>query len=493
MGLLQEGVGALTGDKATEALGAAEASTKPYDFGYLGTVNQAGYDANGNKLNFGAATDQAVGAGLQMAPYFLAPETMLGKMPGGVITKIMANTGLGYLVGSGTSLSQGKPAGAAFAPNASNITGAVAGAATTGAISALGAWGRSASGITTQMQNALKNGGITTEELNNYLDAAKARVTDIRATSPLTLAANKLDEAASSINAQAAAAGEAVGQAKAALGNVPMNADAVSTIASDFKARALEQYGLNLAPNEDGVIEATAASGRTPPISTSDANRIAEAYTRIMGLTDTTARNGADVIKYLDNAINYSRAANNGFSPLEGLMYSARKPLDDVVRAASPGLAEANDAASLLYQLQGEVQKMAGGQQQRGELLMRRIFSGDKSGEVQDLFDKIKAATGIDLINQAVLARFAIDTVGDPSQESLLTQMLGEASEGGGGGGIWRTAANVGRAIARHTFANPANIGTNLVSGSTPSMIPSLLSRGAMEVGSYEASPGQQE
>jgi hypothetical protein len=343
------------------------------------------------------------------------------------------------------------------------------------------------------MQNALENGGITTEELNDYMDAAKARATDIRATSPLTLAANKLDEAATSINEQTSAAGEAVGEAKNALGATPIDNNAVSTIATDFKTRALDQYGINLEPDEDGTIQANPAPGRTPPITTADANRIAQAYQRIVGLTDTTARNAADVIKYLDNSINYARGANGGFDPLESLLYSARKPLDDAVRDAAPGLAEANDAFSTLKQLQTEVKNMAGGQQQRGELLMRRIFSGDKSGEVQNLFDKIKAVTGIDLINQAVLARFAIDTVGDSSQESLLTQMLGKASEGGGGGGIWRTAANVGRAIARHTFANPETIGTNLVAGSTPSMIPSLLSRGAMEAGSYEASPGQQE
>jgi hypothetical protein len=324
------------------------------------------------------------------------------------------------------------------------------------------------------------------------MDAAKARATDIRATSPLTLAANKLDEAATSINEQTSAAGEAVGEAKNALGATPIDNNAVSTIATDFKTRALDQYGINLEPDEDGTIQANPAPGRTPPITTADANRIAQAYQRIVGLTDTTARNAADVIKYLDNSINYARGANGGFDPLESLLYSARKPLDDAVRDAAPGLAEANDAFSTLKQLQTEVKNMAGGQQQRGELLMRRIFSGDKSGEVQNLFDKIKAVTGIDLINQAVLARFAIDTVGDSSQESLLTQMLGGAAQEGGGS-IWRTVASVGKTIARHTFANPETIGTNLVAGSTPSMIPSLLSRGAMEAGSYEASPGQQE
>jgi hypothetical protein len=110
------------------------------------------------------------------------------------------------------------------------------------------------------------------------------------------------------------------------------------------------------------------------------------------------------------------------------------------------------------------------------------VFSGDKSGDVQDLFGKIKAITGIDLVNHAVLAKHAIDTVGDISQRSLLDQAI----EGGihaNTGSIIPTIINLGKGLVQKTVANPETIGRNIVTNKK-SIFPSLIQKGAIELGS---------
>ena len=97
---------------------------------------------------------------------------------------------------------------------------------------------------------------------------------------------------------------------------------------------------------------------------------------------------------------------------------------------------------------------------------MKRVFSGDKSGDVQNLFGKIKNETGIDLVNHAVLAKHAIETVGDATQKSILDQMIEggiEAHTGGIGAGLF----NLGKGIARKTIANPETLGREAVTGTS--------------------------
>lgn len=119
LGLLQEGVGKLFGSQPDVQRGAELASNMPADFGFLGKVNAAGYDANGKSLDLGNATAQAVGAGLQIAPWLIgageagSAAEKIGQTSFGALVKGGAKTGaaIGGLSGIGTSLqSQGEEA-----------------------------------------------------------------------------------------------------------------------------------------------------------------------------------------------------------------------------------------------------------------------------------------------------------------------------------------------------------------------------------------------
>jgi hypothetical protein len=186
----------------------------------------------------------------------------------------------------------------------------------------------------------------------------------------------------------------------------------------------------------------------------------------------------------LDDLVDYSKTDQVGINhdPIEGLLKHTRGNLNNVVRNSAPDLANANDRFSSLKGLEKEIGGMAGKNLQKGELLMKRVFSGDKSGDVNDLFQKIKDETGIDLVNHAVLAKHAIDSFGDSSQKSLLQQAI-EGGVEAHTGGVIPAILKAGGNAARKTFANPETIGRNIVKGKSSGILPSLLIKGGARVG----------
>lgn len=397
--------------------------------------------------------------------------------------KTLAGAGIGYAGGVAGNLSQGQGLVQSIAPNVNNLAGAAFGGIAPLAGEGLGKLFQKISGIDPQIAAALKDGSITEEQYNSYINAAKTRAGDIRAATPLTMAADNLDQAALKIKGIASGAGEIVGKAKDDLNNIELP-DNISSVFEDFKNRIGQQYGIGI----DNNGELSTLPGREISVNTATQNKISQIYKSLSDLQGTatkntgTARQGADVISKLDNLINYR---GTDLDPIESLWYSTRQGIDNVLRQVSPDFANANDTFSVIKNVQDEINQMAGNQNQRGELLMKRVFSGDKSGQVQDLFDKIKKITGIDLVNDAVLAKHAIQTVGDQSQKTLLQQIFEEGSKAptGGGVNIWNWPLAAAKGIAKNTFANPETIGRSLInngSNSVQGLLPTLFRNAAM-------------
>lgn len=81
-----------------------------------------------------------------------------------------------------------------------------------------------------------------------------------------------------------------------------------------------------------------------------------------------------------------------------------------------------NQRLSSLYDLRNELNAKLGKEGERGGSLMKRIFS-PSDNNTKLLFDSIYKETGIDLVNEATLARFAMETIGDARQASMLEQL----------------------------------------------------------------------
>lgn len=402
--------------------------------------------------------------------------SLLGKVAGSTVTK-GALAGYGY--GSAQNLSQGQSLGQAFTPNLNNVGGGLLGGATPIALKGVSAAAKGLSGVSDQIINALKDSGISTDDYNSYINAAKARATNVRAPAPLELAANQLDSAAKTIQTKTDTAGEVVGAAKKAAASTPLAP--LDEVGQKLQQHVGDKYGLDLRTDpKTGNVKALPQAGNMRQVAPGDVARIENIASQINNLhaNGGTVKNATEVIDNLNNLVDHSKTDIYGKTndPLEGLIKDTAGNLNKVVRKSSSTLADANDKFSALKNLQDEITKMAGGNLNRGELLMKRVFSGDKSGDVQNLFGKIKDETGIDLVNHAVLAKHAIDVAGDESQKSLLQQAI----EGGTAitKGPLAALLHAGKVVGQKVVGNPETIGRNAVKG-TEGLTSQFIKKGA--------------
>lgn len=408
----------------------------------------------------------------------------------GGLSKLASNTVAkgavtGYGAGVASNLSQGKGLGESFAPDINTIGGAVLGGAAPAVLKGLGSLAEKVSGINPQIKTELERLGSAADSkdaklYDEYINATKNHATDIRAKAPLTIAADNLDTAASKIQNKVDIAGKAVGDAKTAASNTPLKP--LNEVGNSFWKNVQDKYGVNLFTGKNGKIIVKPIEGSLVQTSPSDIARIKNIAQQLSDLHTSgksTVKQATEIMANLNNLVDHSRSDIYGHTndPLEGLIKHTAGNLNEVIRSSSPKLAKANDAFSGLKDLQGEISGMAGKNLNKGELLMRRVFSGDKSGDVQDLFGKIKGETGIDLIKHAVLAKHAIETVGSKADKTLLEQAI----QAGAGGDKMGFIKSVLQTTAKKLGANPEKIGRRLISGKTPELRNSLLTKGAIE------------
>lgn len=81
-----------------------------------------------------------------------------------------------------------------------------------------------------------------------------------------------------------------------------------------------------------------------------------------------------------------------------------------------------NDQYSSLVELRNELNLKLGVGGEKGGSLMKRVFSPSDAG-TKELFESVKEITGIDLVDEATLARFVMESVGDARQANLLEQL----------------------------------------------------------------------
>lgn len=409
---------------------------------------------------------------------------LLSKVAGSSVAKGAA---AGYGAGVASNLSQGKGIGESLAPNVNTVAGTLFGAGAPAAMKGLSSVAEKVVGMNPQIATELarmgSNGDPKDVELfDKYINAAKTHSSNLRTTSPLTMAADTLDNAAAQISDQTDKAGAAVGAAKEAAKTVQLKP--LNDVGNSFWKEVQDRYGLNLMTGKNGKIVVKQVPDSMIQIAPGDVARIRNIAQQLSDLhmnPNPTVKQATEVMQNLNNLVDHSKADVYGHTndPLEGLIKHTAGNLNEVVRASSPELAKANDAFSGLKSLQDEIQGMAGKNLQKGELLMRRVFSGDKSGEVQDFFKKIQDATGVDLVKHAVLAKNAIESVGSPADRTLLEQMISGATEGKGG--MFQTGVNVAKGLIKKTMVNPEKVSRNIITGKDSTKLKGLITKGAIE------------
>lgn len=441
---------------------------------FIPGLGEAGEAARGAEAGIEGGVDLAKSSGL------------LDKAIASPITKGAVT---GYGAGVASNLSQGQNVGQAIQPNLNTLGGAVLGGAAPLALKGLGGFASKVSGIDPQIENELRTMGTESNPedsklYDKYINATKSHATNLRAPAPLNIAADELDKAAEKVSSAREEAGQAVGNTKNSIGHKPFGE--VTPILDNFDKEIQSKFGVYLAPDAEGNLTTKTIPGGARDITPEVQSRIVKVANQLNSLKNGTLRQASDIASNISDLVDYSKKDlyGNSNDPLEGLLKNTDGSIRQTINETSPEMAQANANFSGLKNLETEISSMAGKNLNRGELLMKRVFSGDKSGDIQDLFDKIKQVTGIDLTKHAVLAKHAIDSVGSSADKTLLEKAIEGGVEAHTGGTI-SAAIGLAKGAARSTFANPETIGRDLVN-SKPSktLTKGLITKGAIELGS---------
>jgi len=400
----------------------------------------------------------------------------------GLLSQALKGAGVGYGAGVASNLSQGQSIGQAVTPNAANIGGAVLGGAAPAVLKGLGGVATKLSGIDPQIQTKLTQLGVEGNPENanlydKYMAAAKAHATNGEVPAPENIAADNIDQASAAIDKQTSQAGKEVGAANKAAANTPINPDKIQPLADSLN-QGLDSFGYKVGTHPNGTLDLVPTRESAIPLNAQEQARILDVAKRIESMGNNgNVRTADDLMTVLDTKHDYGMT---GQDPLQALFGQVRHNVNEVAREASPEFGAANDKLSQLKELQGTIKQIAGNRLQRGELLMRRMF-GNNPGESQELFQKIKQATGVDLYKHAVLARHAIESVGSKADKSALQQMIEGSTKGSTG--LLGAAMNIAGGTAKKTFANPETIGRNLVKGKKSGLLQDVVTKGAARVG----------
>lgn len=401
------------------------------------------------------------------------------------IAKVAKLGAQGYGIGVAQNLSDGKDIGESFKPGVSTLGGAALGATLPKAVGLVSRGLKDIAGITPQIENALKNmaGRKGEAKFEKFVTAAKERAGDIRKPSPQNLAADDMVSAANKLKQLTKEQGIKVGAVKEAVADKAL-AD-VTPVLRNFATDLENKFGLRVSASANGKkIFITKAKGRMKDVlSPSDQNKLKKALSQVLSLRKGgNLRKASDVLDNLDSLVDHKGSEliplNKSSEKLERFLGTVRHNLNEVIGQSSKELSTIKSRFSELKDAERMVRNMAGKDLQRGELLMRRVFSGDFGEDSIRLFDRIRKETGIDLVDSAVLAKFATDSVGSTADKTLLQQIVGKSQRGG----LFETVKDLGVSAVQKSIANPERIGRNLVR-KNPGKIRGLLASPAMKKG----------
>ena len=256
-------------------------------------------------------------------------------------------------------------------------------------------------------------------EVNNILDIAKNAVEDVHAPTPFAVAWQKASEALNTMKMKLRWLGEQKANIMDKVGSKTLD---TTPIKSDF-AKTLDRFNMELSP--DWVVKVQ--PWKIANIWDSDIKDLQKFSDNLMELhtTDTMPlKNADDLVDRLQSEINYNklnRPWNTATKVEKTLSGFLEKSINKQVKnLAWNQFTKINDWYRNLIWLTWELEKILWPGQNRVESLMKTVFSPQTWERTKKIFRAVKQVTGRDLINDSVLAKFAMDAVWDIRGTNLL-------------------------------------------------------------------------
>lgn len=261
------------------------------------------------------------------------------------------------------------------------------------------------------------------QKFKKYSDQAEKAVADYSQATPLELAGNEAEKALSLVNNKLKSIGEAKKSITVDKGHIDTG-EIISDARVDLRNQLRDRAGVHMSSAGDLIN----AQGRTSTISDpSDIKLLAEVDKKLSTVEkDANFRKVDDTIDYIQDQL-FKRKSNLTVpvnSNVESIIKGVIRRLNDSLKGiGGDEYRSLNDQYSSKVELRDTLNKALGADANKGASLMKQLFS--PSGTMpRKLFAEIKAETGIDLVQEATLAKFVMENIGDVRQASLLEQVL---------------------------------------------------------------------
>jgi hypothetical protein len=254
--------------------------------------------------------------------------------------------------------------------------------------------------IPAQVQSALK--GTSAATFDEYANTAKAATESFKNPTPLEMAGEKAQGALNDIQGQVDQIGKLKRGSIETFGDKPVGTSAkkfVQGLEREIKSGNLIEGDSKMARN---MIEKAKALGNNPSAKAVD-----------------------EFIDYAQDEL-YSGKRNLSVPVTDSTTGMLRKYIgqlnDDLKSQLPEAYGKLNDMYSEKIGVRNELNSKLGAEGEKGGSLMKRVFSPSDAG-TKKLFSKVQELTGVDLVNEATMARFMMETFGDARQVSMLEKL----------------------------------------------------------------------
>jgi len=239
-------------------------------------------------------------------------------------------------------------------------------------------------------------------KFDEYINTAKKAVESYKNPTPLEIAGKKAEDALNLIQNKLSNYGKLKSGSMSTFGDKN-----VGTIATKFK-QSLESFTKNKT-FVDGDIKLV--------------KNLTE-KAKILG-NNPTASQVDEFIDYAQDAL-YTSGRDLTVPVTDSTTATIRKILGELnegLKNEMPASYKSfNKKYSDLVSVRDELNSKLGKEGERGGSLMKRVFS-PSDANTKELFSRVLKETGVDLINESTLARFAMEVMGDARQSSILEQL----------------------------------------------------------------------
>lgn len=265
-----------------------------------------------------------------------------------------------------------------------------------------------------------------TAKLDDYVKVAKTAAVDYSKPTPLVKAGERGSEALNVIKNKMTKQAQLKNEALGAVGDKTVKN--VAAVRAEMRDLFRERVGVNLV-KKDGKLVIENAPGRQSKVAfdPADNKMMADAYRTLAKLGKSpTVRQVDDTVDALQDIL-YKRKTLTAV-PVNGQVEAVLKQMtgklnNAVKKIGGEQYTKANAKYAYYVDTFDKLNKALGQEGVRGGTLMKALFS--PSGEApRRLFADIKKLTGIDLVEEATLAKFAMESIGDARQASLLEEVI---------------------------------------------------------------------